>query len=349
MVVFEYFGKQQATAPAAEVEFDGLEVALHESYCQFENLRGAIPDAMSSVYETVMLGDSSDEEKQAVIEGTLGDIWEKIKAFFRAIKNKVIAWFNAAKKWISTFFGDNAKFVEKYKKEIETKTETKFEYSGYYWKEEAFTKEPAGVKKAIEIGENSLKSCINLAKNHLGDDQAFKGDLNLIKNVDDAVGDGSIEKFKKNIVKAAHGDHDRQNIVGFKATGKSEMMTKVVNSKEALTVFQESIDAINDAAGKYEDQVSDLQNVLNKEHEGHAGISTAVGKAREAAAGAKHALEYRTAFLGLQKSLYTDMIREYAGALRAFVRYTPAKESTQVEGEGEAVAESVSLLDSFQF
>ena len=77
MVVFEYFGKQQGATPA--VEFDGLEVALHESYSQFENLRGAIPDAMSSVYETVMLGNGSDEEKQAVIEGTLGDLLRRVK------------------------------------------------------------------------------------------------------------------------------------------------------------------------------------------------------------------------------------------------------------------------------
>lgn len=351
MVVFEYFGKQQGATPAAEVEFDGLEVALHESYSQFENLRGAIPDAMSSVYETVMLGNGSDEEKQAVIEGTLGDIWEKIKAFFRAIKNKVVAWFNAAKKWVSTFFGNNAKFVEKYKTEIETKDGSKFEYSGYYWKQDAFSKVPAEVDKAIDYAEGQLNNVTSGLRATM--DAAVKKDLgkHINEEIDkNIIKDGSVEKFKKRITKAAHGGRDdRKAIKGFAATGKSEMVKVVLDSKEALTAFQETIDGISDAADKYEGEVDKLSEALNSEHEGNANIGSAVAKAREAAAGAKHALAYKTGFLELQKKLYTEMVSEYAGVLRAFVRYTPAKEDVQVQGKGEAVAESASLLDSFQF
>lgn len=117
-----------------EVPEDGLALAIHESNMDWIQFQADQEIAVSNMYEHwIMDRGHTDEQKQAVYEGVISDIFEKIKKFFKFIAEKIKKWFQAVLKYFKTAFMSDKDFITKYKEELEGKEDEKFQFSAHKW------------------------------------------------------------------------------------------------------------------------------------------------------------------------------------------------------------------------
>lgn len=149
-----------------EVTYDGLSAAIFESTCEWETFKGDEEVIMANMYENWILDtDHTAEEKQAVYEGVLADIWENIKKFFIAIANKIKSWILAVIKYFKTTFLSDTEFIKKYKDEIEERDDDDFTFEAHKWNLEAITKAKEtseGVLKDINKDRAEVKTLADL-------------------------------------------------------------------------------------------------------------------------------------------------------------------------------------------
>lgn len=325
-----------SASSSVEVEHDGLALAMHESFCDFEaDIKGAIPKALSNVYEMYITDTTHTvEQKTAVLEGVMGDAWEKIKAFFKKIAEKLKSWWNAALKYFQTIFSSNKSFLEKFKEDISGKDGSKFSYTGYTYD----SKKSGEVMKKVNTAVKDAEGVFDrLSK--LTDSEAEKVDENVKnekKSIDktwlglikDNVESGNVSKFKEALKKDWRGSKDKQEIKGFKkGLSVSEMITLMEDGGDMVTNLKETADNIASASEDYADKVDSMVGKFRASEEDATKRANYSKIVTGASTVAKYTLSYATAALDVMKSETQEMISQSSSVLRSFARYKPAKES----------------------
>ena len=342
------------------VEHDGLEEAMYESWCEYEDLRGKSEIALCNVYENYIMNTSqSTEQKTALFEGVLGDIWKNVKEFFKKIAAKIKSWFNSLVKWFQSHFQSDEEFLKKYKDELTTKDTSKFAYSGYYWP--AFKGGPSGasleplVNKVITAGKNSFQSIMKLgpdadvdakvkeAKKEI-DSKAIREAKGLKQGEDG--GKGGLGKYKEAVKKNLRGKKF-ENKKGLPGLSVDEMISVIENGEEYIGEIKDMADKISDAADDYADKfdtyVKDAGGGENASSEEKSKARTKVTKATEVA---KYSLSYGTALADVSASLMKECMAECRSVLGAILRYND-KEDTKESFSGYNQSNTVGLMEKF--
>lgn len=63
----------------------------------------------------------SKQEMNSVMEGVIGDVWNKIKEWFKKLWAKIKEWWNKLKMYIQSFFMDGHKFLKLHQSELDEK------------------------------------------------------------------------------------------------------------------------------------------------------------------------------------------------------------------------------------
>lgn len=331
-----------------EVPHNGLALAMHESFCDWEDYLGRSEIMIANMYENwIMDTTHTAEQKQVMYEGVLGDAWDKICKFFRAIVEKIKSWFNAAVKYFQTVFMSNKKFLEKFKDEIENKDDADFHFSAHKWDFSAGKAASSDSKKVIEKAKAAFASATSKVKTAATVDPANKegvsglaGDADNIskwvkdekKRIDaemykslDKEGNGGVAKYKSALAKKLNGG-DAKDCKGFgsKSMALSEMIDMVENGSDKISEVKDFADDISNAASDYADEVEKLVNEQTKDD------TTDKSKWSKVINGcadvAKYALSYATAGADVYKEQLSACINECSSILRSFARYS-VKES----------------------
>lgn len=348
MLLFKNFNKTTVTEESFDIPFDGLDVAMFESFRDFDVYRGAMPQALCTCYEAYGLGQMDQEKVEVTLEGLLADGFSKLKGFFKKIYDKIVGWLKGAYKFFETMIISNKKFVEKYEKELSTKEASKFKYSGYKWNDGELSKwrgKVSGTQKSAKEAFGTAVSAIN-ADGAKSADEGYKIS-DKKKAVDQALGVRGVGDFKEKMTKAVRGGSSKSEITGFSAVSRDAMIKEITDEKSTLSEIKEAANSVQEAANSYGDEVDKLREAFDKANKGHAGKANYMSYVNHAADVAKYQLSYETAALEATRSLVHEKVSEFSGALRSFARYTPSKESFGLDNGGEPTLESTSILDQF--
>ena len=332
---------------------DGLDYAIHESFVEFDQLRSKTAIAFANVYEADMLDSTKDSvEKEAIFEGLVGDVFEKIKNFFKELGQKIKSWFMNVKRFFESYFMNNKKFVEKYRNELTSKDLSKFSYEGgHEWKLEKIGDFQNKADAGMKIAEKHAASLSKLAeKDSYNKNEDMRGwDDKVIKEkIDNAVGYKGTGKFNEAMEKELRGKEKTlknvniQNIIDYVTDMKDRLSSiqddieKIENGCEEAI---EKVDKIKDAASDKEIKDDDEQGTKK------AKKSTATTLAGRVAGWYRHALGYSQAVASKNQALTKQRAGEAMSICRAVLSYKPANESWSATRESS----TASILDSYGY
>ena len=353
MMFFKQKPIAAAVSESVNVEHDGLMEAIHESMCDYEyEIAGKLPVAMSNVYEMYICDTTkTEDQKLALMEGVMADAWEKIKAFFKKIAEKLKSWWNSAVKYFQTIFSSNKKFLEKFKDEITGKDTAKFKFTGYTYEGHAKLND---VEKTVQGWIGSAKSNFQALSNldstkydeYKDKCKKAKADMDsaamkFAKEGGDSKS-GNVSKFKAGIIKTVRGGSEKKEIVGFKkGLSLNEMISMMESGGDKIDNLKELATSVSDAADEYADLVDIAKSKLDKSLSGteKSHASSIISAAADVA---KYSLSYGTAACDAAKSLTSEIISHSSSVCRSLARFTPAKESY-----GPQIGNKTSLLEAF--
>ena len=328
---------------------DGLDYAIHESFVEFEQLRSKTAIAFANVYEADMLDSTKDSaEKEAIFEGLVGDVFEKIKNFFKELGQKIKSWFMNVKRFFESYFMNNKKFVEKYRNELTSKDLSKFSYDGgHEWKFSEIDKFKNAAVKAAAIADSHEKAMLKLAKDDKFDkheDKSGWDDMKIKDLIDKTVGYKGTAKMNDAIDKAVRGKEKT-----IKNVNIQKIIDNVVEEKERLSSIQETIDNIDElcdkavtAVDKFKDEANDAKAETD---DAKSKKSTATTLASRVAGWYKYVFGYMNAVASREHALTKECAGESMSICRAVLSYKPANESWSAARESSAA----SILDSYGY
>jgi len=341
------------------VEHDGLGAAMYESWCEYHDIRGRAEVAMVGAYENYIMNTSqTEEQKVALFEGVVGDIWEKIKAFFKKIAEKIKSWWNAAVKFFQSHFQSDEEFLKKYKDEITAKDISKFTCSMYPWPKMtgglgSLKEIASGVQKSIDAGEKYFKDIseskevnkenisdkIKEAKKII-DSESYKA----AKESAPVDAKGGMGKFKTALTESYRGKSKKEKKGLSGLLSVSTMISIIEDGKDVISDLKEAADTVAEAADGFADKVDAAVKARPGGDEGEAkGENTRI--VNGAVEVAKYSLSYATAELEVMKSLASECMSECRSVLGAILRYSePSKESS---GYTWGANNKTSLMDAF--
>lgn len=333
---------------------DGLDYAIHESFVEFEQLRSKTAIAFANVYEADMLDSTKDSaEKEAIFEGLVGDVFEKIKNFFKELGQKIKSWFMNVKRFFESYFMNNKKFVEKYRNELTSKDLSKFSFEGgHEWDMNKIAKFGGGAKKALDVAKTKSTQLFNIAKTKGGfasyqDDAKTFDDRGVKDYIDKCAGYKGTAKFNEAIEKEVKGKEKTLKNINIQ-----DIIDNVTEMKEAIETIEEWIENVNngcddaiEAIDKLKDQISDTKIEDDDDGSKKAAKSRGTTFASRVAGWYKHALGYSQALASKSQALTKERAGESMAICRAVLSYKPAKESWSVTRESSAA----SILDSYGY
>jgi hypothetical protein len=328
---------------------DGLDYAIHESFVEFEQLRSKTAIAFANVYEADMLDSTKDSaEKEAIFEGLVGDIFEKIKNFFKELGQKIKSWFMNVKRFFESYFMNNKKFVEKYRNELTSKDLSKFSYDGgHEWKFGEIKKFEAAAGKALAVVENREKAMLKYAKEdkfNKQEDNSGWDDNKVKETIDRVVGYKGTAKMNEAIDKAVRGKEKTLKNINIQDT-----IDNVVEMKDRLSSIQDNIEKMDDlcekavaAIDKFKDEANDAKAETD---DAKSKKSTATTLASRVAGWYKYIFGYMNAVATREHALTKECAGESMSICRAVLSYKPANESWSATRESS----TASILDSYGY
>ena len=316
-----------------DVMESNLDIVVHECFVAHEDLRAAIPTAMSACYEGYVCApdDASRQQQVVCLEGMVGDVFEKIKSFFKKVWEKIKGWWNTIAKYFQALFTSQAEFVKKFKKELTEKSTTGFKYSAYKYD----IGKLEGLKDTASKGTTDAKAAFVAAL------QATKGAgeatdklekiTEMKKKVDSSFNggkSGGVATFKKELVKSIRdGKSSKKEWKEFGSNSLHDMIAYIEDNSGRLADLKEAQEAVTDAAATYSEEVDKVKSEYekdNKESTQKSHFITAVNKATEVA---KYALSYQTATLSVANEMTKEISHEFERILKSFLHFKATKEN----------------------
>ena len=332
---------------------DGLDYAIHESFVEFEQLRSKTATAFANVYEADMLDSTKDSaEKEAIFEGLVGDVFEKIKNFFKELGQKIKSWFMNVKRFFESYFMNNKKFVEKYRNELTSKDLSKFSFEGgHEWKLNDISKFQSKADAGMEIAKKQAAALFVIAKKDVfsptGEMRGWD-DKTVKDKIDKAVGYKGTGKFNEGMEKELRGKEKTlknvniQNIIDY----VTDMKDRLSSIEEAIEKIEEACDDAVEKVDKFKETTASKE-IKNDDEQGtkKAKQSTATTFAGRVAGWYKYALGYAQAVASKNQALTKERAGEAMSICRAVLSYKPANESWSATRESS----TASILDSYGY
>lgn len=336
---------------------DAIMAITTDSVLEGLQLQAALHVADATIEYTAV--HESAEAAEAVLESVIGGTFGKIKSGLKALWGKIKAWFKQVAKSFQLMFTSGKDFIKKYKKEIQEKRASGFEYDGYVWTIDA------GNAKATQ-GMNAINGVLtkvygaapSITMNT--DKLEEKYELSELKeNIVDGLGkalgvSGSnvdMSEIKKALAEAYRGGAEEKTEIKEFAKMNRGALIDLVEKVEKNKKF------IDDAEKVVDKQFAESIKVLDK-------LETSIGKASDAdfgenASGKRAKITACAAMVGnvtrygqsLNSALAATAVesvkasaKEAESVLKSFIRFKGVKESfgsEDLEPGAENVFESL--------
>lgn len=293
---------------------------------------------------------------EGVMESVVGDFFQRIIDAFKKLGNKIKGWFKAFRRWLDLIFKHGKAFVTRFRKDIEDKNASGYEYESYKYnqsKGDALAKEKSdalsgkikglceemSVPEAKESGKWEEK--MGAHAKYEDDYKTSKGTENILK---ETLKYEDRSKMVEAIKKAYRGDAEsKTTLKDFEGNSKGEMMKFIEGSKnqikevsDAETTFTRDIEEVISALEKSKDKFKD-----DEAKRGGVGrlITHTTSMLREC-------VTLTAAINEIRKGMYGEMASAFESTLKGFLRYKPAKTVTDSFVADEETSSMDSLLES---
>ena len=275
---------------------------------------------------------------EGVMESVVGDFFQKIIDAFKKLGNKIKGWFKAFRKWLDLIFKHGKDFVKRFRKDIEDKNASGYEYESYKYsqsKGDGLAKEKtnllsAEIKKlcgGMEVPESKesgkWEEKVGAPAKYDEDYKTSKGTENILK---ETLKYEDRSKMVEAIKKAYRGDAEsKTTLKDFEGNSKGDMMKFIEGSKDQIkevadaeTTFTRDIEEVISALEKSKDKFKD-----NEDKRGGVGrlITHTTSMLREC-------VTLTAAINEIRKGMYGEMASAFESALKGFLRFKPAKAVT---------------------
>lgn len=232
----------------------------------------------------VAAGALDESALEAVNEASLGGIWEKVKAFFKKMAEKILGVIKSIKdRVVIAFTRDGKELVKKYDKQIVKKINTqkmknfKFTFYGEVTKDHSLSKDPAkAIETVLSTTElaNKMYTCFGNAKSSFSNIEKVtsKGEIDeKILLTDDQLSDLKEKAYQSisdneatnraELMKFATDVSDADETEGLTI----DMYKKIVNTlKDGQAVIKKLNDSENKVKKIYSKIVKDAEDIQNK-------------------------------------------------------------------------------------
>ena len=360
-----FFGTVNTHGSAATIEapvYEGtiaptgtalMEIAT-EGVLEGLQLQAALHVADATITYTAVHESASQAE--AVLESVIGSTIGKIKEGLKKLWAKMKAWFKSVAKAFQLAFTSGKDFVKKFKKEIEGKRATGFEYEGHIWD---ITNGNGKVEGAVNALNGIYSQYAGAApdKEHKYEIEEIKE--KILGEVAGKVGvsgsSGDMSDIKEAIAKAYRGEEKVEN-KEFSRLSKADLIALIENVDKNKKVidniektvdkqFSETIKQLDkDEAAIHKSPDSDYKsgpngdNTAASQRAAHAAIAAMRGNV------ARYIQSLNSALASTAVESIKASAKEAESVLKQFVRFKGVKESLGSEG---ASAEGTGVLENF--
>lgn len=290
---------------------------------------------LNAVFSGLYIADVVIEQKSVLegantsvlMENVFESAWKKIKEIFMKLKEKIIAWFKAVRDYLVALFTSGRKFVQKYGNEVKKRAKdldlTKFEYEGY---------KNFDIDKAASLIDNladKLKDVVDkfdAAKyfGKTGDKYDHPEEEVKKLRVDKTTNYSSIQDAKDKVREAALDD---------KKTLEYKEGISVDNMINFVTGFEKLINNTKDSEKKITKPLQDVIDATNK-FEKNADAEPGAA-ARELVSVIKEYISYISAMVSEYKDCADTFMKQCVRILKRIYTYRPKKESVEINITGE--------------
>lgn len=232
----------------------------------------------------VAAGALDESALEAVNEASLGGIWEKVKAFFKKMAEKILGVIKSIKdRVVIAFTRDGKELVKKYDKQIVKKINTqkmknfKFTFYGEVRKDDLLSKDPAkAIETVLSTTElaNKMYTCFGNTKSSFSNIEKVtsKGEIDeKILLTDDQLSDLKEKAYQSisdneatnraELMKFATDVSDADETEGLTI----DMYKKIVNTlKDGQAIIKKLNDSENKVKKIYSNIVKDAEDIQNK-------------------------------------------------------------------------------------
>ena len=235
-----------------ELGIEGALMHVYENECNYNAIMKSVGIAEFKYYNETGRSDLFVHEA-----GATGGFLSKIIAFFKAIKDKIVAIFKKFVAKINSFVMSDKDFVKKYKNDILKVTNRKdFEFKGYDFKEtldKIFTNTNIKTAETIIPSEESRR--LSTVKTSEEIQNAIE------KNRGALVNDSPMteSEYRDKLKELMYGDKDD---IGEKYSG-AEMITAIEGTKDAIKKANTAKDTINKTINKFIDNCEKAKKAID--------------------------------------------------------------------------------------
>ena len=301
------------------------------------------------IEEAVSEGANAD----VLMEGVLGDFYDRLVESFRRMGNKIMGWFKVFRKWLDVMFMHGAAFVKKYDKELKDKNATGYEYEAYKYNVSAGTTFVENISKKISTEVGNL--CKGMTQEEAKAKDAWEKQHTGAKSFAD---DYKTDDASKKMIKTVTGHDDKSDLIvdikkayrGGDEDSKSELKDFEGSSKTAMMAYisghAQQINEVKKAESDFAKDIEEIISALERSKKAfddddakRAGVGRIVSHKVSLL---RECIGISSAINEVRKQMIGEVASAYERILKGYLRYKPTKESFgSTSGEG-----SESLLES---
>lgn len=346
-----FFGTVKTNSPAVAIEapvFEGyiaptgtalMEIAT-EGVLEGLQIQAALHVADATIAYTSV--NESAEKAEGVFESVVGSTIGRIKDGLKKLWSKMKAWFKSVAKSFQVTFTSGKDFVKKFKKEIEGKRSTGFEYQGHIWTVDAGNGKAEGALKSLnKIAESVLTGTA------VSTDPDHKHDLSELKEkaisaVASVVGvsgtDADLSGIKEALAKAyRNGADEKVENKEFAKLGKGALIELIEKVDAHRKVIDDAEKIVDKQFAESLKALDKLEKEIAKSPDADYGDNASAKRAANAAHAAvvSNVTRYVQTLNSTIASAAVESIKasakEAESVLKSFVRYKGVKESFGAE------------------
>lgn len=285
-------------------------------------------------------------EPEVLLEGVVKDSLTKLKEMFERFWAKVRAWFEKAKKALQMIFSSGEAFIKKFEEDLNRKNVEGFTYEGYQY--------------TLQNGSKTVEEKVGEAKKFLNETVGFNfkeaqqtmyGQRDILGKRE-RNGEYNTSEEKQNLIKRLGAEELSEVLAEVKKAfrngkeEKEEFKDFSGNSKqELIAIIKEMKKHISEVEKQKRQNDNDFKKVLTAIQNAQSEIKSQTTSGDEDALQRKaklltfanhkfqlahYALTVINSLYGVEVDAYKEAAREAESALKAYLRFKPAKEGFEI-------------------
>lgn len=320
-----------------EMEYARLEEATVKTECEIAMRAATLK--FRNVTEGVDISEAREELK-SIAEASMGGAVDKVKAFFKKVWAKIVAFLKRMRSYFDQIFMKNKEFVKKYESDVLSANLKDFEVKEYPVIE-YIKKSPSSSEKLKKLGLEGAAGSAKVASKHINSDESASDVLEKLKLelanslASSTLSNSSDLDIKEELIKEVTGGDDNfeKDTLSY-GTSEARVLLAYIRNSNDVNKEVESLRKTTDKL--YSDIIKGIESA-SKNYESGSSTSEGYGITKD--------------YLSFASSQFTKAVDQTISTVKLITKSSRnivgAMYRYGSKGKGEKANESTSLLDKY--